>query len=959
MSSAIPSFRRSPSSSNSSSSTFRRSSLLAVAEEVDEKSISSCENEIAFNEYPRTIPAYRQSKEETFSNDDIQMEESLTLGKCYNDLFSSPYMSSSFQGNFAHAAFESPFKERSYLKNATSAVTPRTAVESPVPSLTLSELSRVSSPYSSLFDTPSHVLKRDRATEMDQSTSLNPTNSKPFNSNYFFTPIRDDDEFSSFFSARSNSVSTIGSELMKDRSTPLPQCRPSYQSVSESLCEPCLPFENDSAPFGNHVLSMFNHSRTVSPQSCVESTTDQDMHRTDSVLSFMSAEDHPMTHHDLDASHGIKDSKGSVYDDTETKKQKLYCSPVKSKSQILDITILQEYGASKDPERFGVRSLDYTRTPTKEGARISFEYESVETPVRANGRYTLDYESSSRSSPLPQNLRGDPNRQAKVKTELCRNFSLGLDCPFGSRCNYAHGEDELKYSTLFELEKAGLVQDITSYRAHPCFSFVATGACPYGLRCGNIHDPRIVGKHTSWLPHSEVPVSSLETDLNVDKTHHELLASLSQENPLVPRLLWDNRPSLKNASFAVKNDDMSTEWKDVYALVCNLANLKEDFETKSSSVYKMKLNELHRLSIALYMNGDCSHARGYIYKPRHLIYNELCMVLRTKYFRLLHPHNFTELNCVSDRPPLSHLVQEISVTEYERSRSLWNDNENVVVVHELAFGCAGEQVSRVSLWFDIDNVTDMSIADVKKFKRQKQRLKGEDRVAPYPGPGSNPSDFERSNRTSNYLRGTYSFENHPHKPFFYARPINNDEVARALVTDMLYHRLSVLLHREFKCFSGSDTEVRELLSKRDQNLRDDYFSVKDKIKRWIYPVSKGLERLTEKTAVPKCNSFYEPSASTNGMDIKKVWLSFTKSFSTDTVANGGSSKTFCALREGKSVHSNSQNLPHIKSFDDSVIFSEEWMMIQEHYQVSSKIQNLDNCMPLSPSVLEKRAEKKD
>lgn len=148
------------------------------------------------------------------------------------------------------------------------------------------------------------------------------------------------------------------------------------------------------------------------------------------------------------------------------------------------------------------------------------------------------------------------------------------------------------------------------------------------MRCGNIHDPRVVGKHLSWLPHSEVPVSSLETDLNVDKTHHELLASLSQDNPLLPRLLWDNRPSLKNTSFAVKNDDISTEWKDVYALVCNLPTLKDDVLSKSSFfVHKLKISELHRLSIALYMNNDCSHARGYIYKPRHLIYNELCMVV--------------------------------------------------------------------------------------------------------------------------------------------------------------------------------------------------------------------------------------------------------------------------------------------------------------------------------------------
>ena len=41
---------------------------------------------------------------------------------------------------------------------------------------------------------------------------------------------------------------------------------------------------------------------------------------------------------------------------------------------------------------------------------------------------------------LPQNLKGDPHRQAKVKTELCKFYIKGCDCPFGSKCNYAHGK---------------------------------------------------------------------------------------------------------------------------------------------------------------------------------------------------------------------------------------------------------------------------------------------------------------------------------------------------------------------------------------------------------------------------------------------------------------------------------------------------------------------------------------
>jgi hypothetical protein len=80
-------------------------------------------------------------------------------------------------------------------------------------------------------------------------------------------------------------------------------------------------------------------------------------------------------------------------------------------------------------------------------------------------------------SPLaPQNLKGDPQRQAKVKTELCIHYLNGTPCPFGDKCNYAHGEEELKYTTLWELQQAGLINDVHTYRTHPCLSWVSTGA---------------------------------------------------------------------------------------------------------------------------------------------------------------------------------------------------------------------------------------------------------------------------------------------------------------------------------------------------------------------------------------------------------------------------------------------------------------------------------------------------
>lgn len=77
--------------------------------------------------------------------------------------------------------------------------------------------------------------------------------------------------------------------------------------------------------------------------------------------------------------------------------------------------------------------------------------------------------------PLPQNLRGDPFRSAKVKTELCRYFSTPKGCIFGDKCNYAHGDHELKFNKLVDLEAANMV-DVEVFRCHACVTWVATGA---------------------------------------------------------------------------------------------------------------------------------------------------------------------------------------------------------------------------------------------------------------------------------------------------------------------------------------------------------------------------------------------------------------------------------------------------------------------------------------------------
>ena len=67
----------------------------------------------------------------------------------------------------------------------------------------------------------------------------------------------------------------------------------------------------------------------------------------------------------------------------------------------------------------------------------------------------------------------------KYKTELCKKFQNTGKCPYGFKCRFAHGKEELIIKTQ------GL-----NYKKKPCKTFHEKGYCPYGSRCSFRHDER-------------------------------------------------------------------------------------------------------------------------------------------------------------------------------------------------------------------------------------------------------------------------------------------------------------------------------------------------------------------------------------------------------------------------------------------------------------------------------------
>ncbi|XP_037322757.1 mRNA decay activator protein ZFP36 [Pungitius pungitius] len=84
-----------------------------------------------------------------------------------------------------------------------------------------------------------------------------------------------------------------------------------------------------------------------------------------------------------------------------------------------------------------------------------------------------------------------PNR---YKTELCRGFQETGSCKYGSKCQFAHGEAELR--GLFRHPK---------YKTEPCRTFYNFGYCPYGSRCHFIHEDKLSGSPLSTAKFANQP----------------------------------------------------------------------------------------------------------------------------------------------------------------------------------------------------------------------------------------------------------------------------------------------------------------------------------------------------------------------------------------------------------------------------------------------------------------------
>ncbi|KAF5366313.1 hypothetical protein D9758_005716 [Tetrapyrgos nigripes] len=145
---------------------------------------------------------------------------------------------------------------------------------------------------------------------------------------------------------------------------------------------------------------------------------------------------------------------------------------------------------------------------------ISIDEQNIETssipiPHLPWTQYMVPSQQSNGGMPSPDNTAGGSGPSANnrklglYKTELCRSWEEKGSCRYGSKCQFAHGEEELRE-----------VAHHPKYKTEICRTFWVSGSCPYGKRCCFIHTelPSSAAAVGGQPPADSVPPPSSRAD---------------------------------------------------------------------------------------------------------------------------------------------------------------------------------------------------------------------------------------------------------------------------------------------------------------------------------------------------------------------------------------------------------------------------------------------------------------
>ena len=473
------------------------------------------------------------------------------------------------------------------------------------------------------------------------------------------------------------------------------------------------------------------------------------------------------------------------------------------------------------------------------------------------------------------------------------------------------------------MESSGQIVNANTHLARPCITWVSTGACPFGRRCGSIHDPSIAGpsERPSWLP---AATANTNAQVIIDRLAAHRDSSVHRENFLIPQSIWENcRPS-KSKEFGRRAassppvdgtrsiHDAERDWFDTYALVCNerVSTFATERRHAIDAPYKKKLPHLQKLCIVRLMRSEMEGTnpssqihRDYVFAPTHSLHSELCMILQARYFVLLDV-TFTH----ADETSPDAVVKEITHDEYEarttpcRITGMLSCNPNkYVTAHEVAFAPKGEHFANVSIWFDAFPIR-LEQSQIKRSRRLKQKNKAQIRNE-HTHPNANGALISRTSSAD--FPATANNPPPEIDPFVPMLPDDDDDSSRKLIMAIIEHRIDCMILQN--CSSVQHKQVDDLYA-REAQLAKTFEGRTMFHGKWTWPKREGMGCVTMFTKAPPGNTMpYIPVKDAQKSPCIHIWNTFVKTICTLDAEN-----------ENRPVADGTKRLSVFRSIDGSV-----------------------------------------
>ena len=350
---------------------------------------------------------------------------------------------------------------------------------------------------------------------------------------------------------------------------------------------------------------------------------------------------------------------------------------------------------------------------------------------------------------------------------------------------------------------------------------------------------------------------------------------------------------------------MEHAWSDFYGFICNINFISQkkigldQLYQKAGPPPSIEFNhknadqdilEIHRVAIARELRKR-KLGVSYIYRPTHIMFGELCMILQSRAFRIDESNaitSFSELiNLVEVNLPTIHanlLEQEdpISVdTGYEKG---------LVVAHEVAFGPVSDPNSKqLSICFNIP-LSELSKCTPQQAKRHKRSRNRSHKKASKERALSPAFPLHSADDSNTDIDDSYrDYDSNFVPPFYENQP--NDEEAFQLVSHILSLRVMQLFRENMQV---NDFEMLESLHEMEATVKMRFESQLRFWMTWAWPVTLGRDKVDENTQIPPVSGIYRFTShfSDHSLHNKSrvsyakfatgfVWISFVMNFLKD------------------------------------------------------------------------------